>query len=95
MEDIKKRIARAEDDIKDLKGIWKTLTKIEKQNAVILSKFDEGHTCVHESELQSLMDFKDNAKEDMKNSISRTQAVLMVVFTGIITFLLGFIAHNL
>lgn len=89
MDGLKERLKNVEKDVDDLKNIWKTLSKIEKQNAVILSKFDEGHTCLHESEINSLKEFRENAKEDMKTSISRNQAIALIILAGIISFLLG------
>lgn len=76
-------------------SMWKLLRKIEKQNAVILAKFDEGHNCKQETEIQSLKDFKRNAEKTIDNSISKNQAIILILFTAILGFLLGFIARTL
>lgn len=75
----------------EFKDMWKVLSRIERQNAVILSKFEEGHQCLHEKEIQSLNEFKENNK----NSVSRNQAIIFIIFTALLGFLLGFIANML
>ena len=80
------RLERAERDIEKLQGMWKVLSRIEKQNATILSKLEYGHPCRKEKEVQQLLDFKETAEDIIKNSISRNQAIILVV----LSFALGY-----
>lgn len=84
------RIERAEKDIEKLQSMWKVLGRIEKQQERILLKLDEEHSCKYEKDIIQLIDFKENNR----NSMSRTYSIILIIFTSLISFLLGYITKT-
>jgi len=94
MDAIREQVKQHEKDIQELKGMWKLLSKIEKQNAVILSRLEEGHPCKQEIEIQSLKDFKNSAEKQIENSIGKNQAIIMIVFAALLSGLMGYVIRG-
>ena len=95
MDVLEQRVNALEKDVEDFKRIWKLLSTMERQLAVIESKLREGHPCKQEKEIQSLKDFKYNAQKTIDNSIGKNQAIIMIIFTALLGALLGYISRGL